>query len=50
VSTLNDPDGRHVHPVRILELREGKIARLIEYFVDPFGAPQWHNELLTEQQ
>ena len=34
-------DGRPVPSVSIMEFREGKVAREIQYFADPFEAPAW---------
>jgi ketosteroid isomerase-like protein len=34
-------DGRPVHTVSIMELRDGKVARETHYFADPFEPPEW---------
>jgi len=34
-------DGRPVPTVSIMEFRDGKVAREIQYFADPFEAPAW---------
>jgi hypothetical protein len=43
---LDYPGGQRSHFVSIFELRDGKIARLTEYFADPFEAPKWRLELV----
>ena len=45
-SILLYPNGRSSHFVSILELREAKIARLTEYFADPFDPPKWRMDLV----
>jgi hypothetical protein len=35
------PNGEAWHIVQLIELRGGKIARLITYFAAPFEAPAW---------
>ncbi len=45
-SILAYPDGQRTHFVSIFELRAGKIARLTEYFADPFEPPKWRLELV----
>jgi hypothetical protein len=45
-SLLHYPNGRSSHFVSIIELRDGKIARLTEYFADPFEPPPWRLELV----
>jgi hypothetical protein len=32
--------------VSVFELRDGSIARLTEFFADPFGPPEWRLQLL----
>lgn len=39
--TIDYGDGVPVSYVGIGELREGKIARMTEYFANPFPAPEW---------
>jgi len=34
-------DGRPVPTVSIMEFRDGKVAREIQYYADPFEAPAW---------
>jgi hypothetical protein len=36
--------GQSVHLVAILELRDGKVAKVTHYFADPFEAPDWRAE------
>jgi hypothetical protein len=43
---LHYPNGRSSAFVSIIELRDGKIARLTEYFADPFEPPPWRLELV----
>ncbi|MFN2520948.1 MAG: nuclear transport factor 2 family protein [Candidatus Limnocylindria bacterium] len=35
------PDGKTWHIVQLMELRNGKIAKLTTYFAAPFDAPPW---------
>jgi hypothetical protein len=35
------PNGEQWHLVQLIELRGGKIARLVTYFAAPFEAPAW---------
>jgi hypothetical protein len=35
------PNGEHWHLIQLIELRGGKVARLITYFAAPFEAPAW---------
>ena len=35
------PNGEVWHLIQLIELREGKIARLTTYFAAPFEAPAW---------
>jgi len=41
-----EPLRKRSHLVSVFELRDGSIARLTEYFADPFGAPEWRLQLL----
>lgn len=45
-STLDYPGGQRTHFVTVFELRDGKLARLTEYFADPFQAPEWRLQLV----
>jgi ketosteroid isomerase-like protein len=36
-------DGRPVHTVSIMELRDGNVARETHYFADPFDPPEWRS-------
>ena len=38
---LTYPNGEQWHLIQLIELRGGKIARLITYFAAPFEAPAW---------
>jgi ketosteroid isomerase-like protein len=35
------PNGETWHVISLIELRDGKIARLTDYFAAPFEAPAW---------
>ena len=35
------PNGEHWHLIQLIELRDGKVARLTTYFAAPFEAPAW---------
>jgi ketosteroid isomerase-like protein len=41
--TIDYGDGTPVNYVGITELRDGKIARVTEYFANPFEAPAWRS-------
>jgi hypothetical protein len=45
-SILEYPNGRSSHFVSIIELRDGRVARLTEYFADPFEPPKWRIDLV----
>jgi hypothetical protein len=45
-SILDYPGGHRSHFVSVFELRHGKIAKLTEYFADPFEPPRWRLELV----
>jgi hypothetical protein len=38
---LRYADGSVYQGVSIMEVRDGKVAREIDYFAQPFEAPQW---------
>ena len=38
---LEYPDAKRYHTVGILEFRGGKIAHQVDYFAEPFPAPEW---------
>jgi ketosteroid isomerase-like protein len=42
--TIDYGDGTPVSYVGIAELRDGKIARITEYFANPFEAPAWRSQ------
>ena len=42
--TSRYPDGTDYHMVSILELRDGKLAREIDYFGPTYPAPAWRQE------
>jgi ketosteroid isomerase-like protein len=39
-------DGKPVNTVSIMEFREGKVWREIQYFADPFDAPAWRKKYI----
>lgn len=39
--TIDYGDGTPVSYVGIVELRDGRVARITEYFANPFPAPEW---------
>jgi ketosteroid isomerase-like protein len=42
--TIDYGDGTPISYVGITELRDGKIARITEYFANPFEAPAWRSK------
>lgn len=48
-SVLGYPNGQTSHFVSIFELRDRKIARLTEYFADPFQPPRWRLQLVEAE-
>jgi hypothetical protein len=44
--TVDYGDGVPVSYVGIAEVRDGKIARMTEYFANPFPAPEWRAEFV----
>ena len=44
--TIDYGDGTPVSYVGIAELRDGKIAKLTEYFANPFEAPEWRKQFV----
>jgi ketosteroid isomerase-like protein len=45
-----DGDGIPVSFVGIIEFRDGKIARMTEYFANPFEAPAWRADLVERME
>jgi hypothetical protein len=45
-SVLDYPGGQRSHFLSVFEFRDSKIARLTEYFADPFEPPKWRLELV----
>lgn len=41
---LTYSDGSVYEGVSIVEVRDGKVARQIDYFAQPFEAPQWRSQ------
>ena len=48
--TIDDGDGVPVSYVGIGELRDGKVARMTEYFANPFEAPAWRAEFVERME
>jgi hypothetical protein len=46
--TVDYGDGVPVSYVGIAEVRDGKIARMTEYFANPFPAPEWRAEFVEK--
>ena len=44
--TMDYGDGVPVSYVGIGEIRDGKVARMTEYFANPFEAPAWRAEFV----
>jgi hypothetical protein len=44
--TIDYGDGTPVSYVGIAEFRDGKVARMTEYFANPFEAPAWRAEFV----
>jgi hypothetical protein len=48
--TIDYGDGIPVRYVGIGEMREGKVARLTEYFANPFEAPAWRASFVEKSE
>ena len=48
--TIDYGDGIPVNYVGIGELRDGKIARMTEYFANPFEAPAWRADFVEKME
>ncbi|NJD29628.1 MAG: nuclear transport factor 2 family protein [Chloroflexi bacterium] len=46
--TMDYGDGVPVSYVGIGEIRDGKVARMTEYFANPFPAPEWRAEFVEK--
>ena len=44
--TIDYGDGTPVSYVGVAEFRDGKIAKMTEYFANPFEAPAWRKDLV----
>ena len=44
---LRYPDGSVYQGVSVLEAREGKLVKEIDYFAQPFDPPQWRSQWVT---
>ncbi len=49
-ATIDYGDGTPVSYVGIAELRDGKIAKITEYFANPFEAPAWRAGLVERME
>jgi ketosteroid isomerase-like protein len=43
-------DGVPVSYIGIAEMRDGRVARLTEYFANPFEAPEWRSGMVERMQ
>ena len=48
--TIDYGDGVPVSYVSIAEMRDGKIARVTEYFANPFEAPAWRADFVDKME
>jgi hypothetical protein len=48
--TIDYGDGTPVSYVGISEFRDGKLAKLTEYFANPFEAPAWRADLVERME
>jgi ketosteroid isomerase-like protein len=48
--TIDYGDGTPVSYVGIAELKDGKIARMTEYFANPFEAPEWRKQYVERMK
>lgn len=48
--TIDYGDGTPVSYVGVAEFRDGKIAKLTEYFANPFPAPEWRAGLVERME
>jgi ketosteroid isomerase-like protein len=48
--TIDYGDGIPVSYVSIGEVRDGKIAKVTEYFANPFEAPAWRADLVDRME
>jgi hypothetical protein len=46
--TIDYGDGIPVSYVGVGEVRDGKVARMTEYFANPFPAPEWRKPFVTK--
>lgn len=47
-ATIDYGDGVPVSYVGVGELRDGKVAKMTEYFANPFPAPEWRKPFVTK--
>ncbi len=48
--TIDYGDGTPVNYVGVAEFRDGKIAKMTEYFASPFPAPEWRAGLVERME
>jgi hypothetical protein len=48
--TIDYGDGTPVSYVGIAEFRDGKVAKMTEYFANPFEAPAWRKDLVERME
>ena len=44
---LRYADGSRYHGVSVIEVHDGKVVKEIDYFAQPFEAPQWRAQWVT---
>jgi ketosteroid isomerase-like protein len=47
---LHYPNGEQWHVVGIFEFRDGKVAKLTNYFAAPFSAPEWRSQWVEKME
>jgi hypothetical protein len=48
--TIDYGDGVPVSYVGIMELRDGKVTKLTDYFASPFEAPAWRADVVDRME
>ena len=48
--TIDYGDGVPVSYVGVGEIRDGKVARMTEYFANPFEAPAWRKDFVERME
>ena len=49
-SVVDYGEGRIMHGMAILELKDGKVWRDTRYFAEPFEAPEWRAQLVERME